>query len=467
VFLPEHHGSALVFSGVPGVPGAVCVVKLGKREIDALACPPDRRDMIVFDDELTGFAVRVTCHGAKVFIFQYWQGGKVHRLRLGAYGDLTPAQARKLAEAARGKVAGGGSPTAERRARIAAEAGTMAARKQRAEADALTFAVLLEQWQALGLKDRRERYRAEAVRALRVNFDRLAGLPAHQVDAAAARRTLDSIAKDRGSMMARRSHAYARAMYGWAMRRDLLSANPFAGLTMEGREVSRDRVLSDVEIGEVWRAAGTLGWPYGPYLRFLMLTLQREAETAGLRRPELAPDMSTWELPGERTKNGKPHLVHLDEPARAILRDAPKLPVDRTKSGKPRPTASPLVFTTTGTAPIASFFKPKQRLDAAIVAERAELAAESGTEPAPLVPWRLHDLRRTGVTVLARLGVRWEVADKLLNHAHGAISGVAAVYQRHDFMTEREAALVAWAAHVLAMAKGRPAAGNVVDFRRA
>jgi hypothetical protein len=59
------------------------------------------------------------------------------------------------------------------------------------------------------------------------------------------------------------------------------------------------------------------------------------------------------------------------------------------------------------------------------------------------------------VTVLARLGVRWEVADKLLNHVQGAIRGVAAIYQRHEFLAEREAALGAWAAHVLAVGKGR------------
>ena len=79
------------------------------------------------------------------------------------------------------------------------------------------------------------------------------------------------------------------------------------------------------------------------------------------------------------------------------------------------------------------------------MAERAKLAAE----PTPLGPWRLHDFRRTGVSVLARLGVRWEEADKVLNHTSGAIKGVAAVYRRYDFLAEREDALATWAAHVL------------------
>lgn len=125
-----------------------------------------------------------------------------------------------------------------------------------------------------------------------------------------------------------------------------------------------------------------------------------------------------------------------------------------------------LTGTTTGERPIASFSKPKVRLDEAIVEERARIAAERGLPAAPLVPWRLHDLRRTGVTVLARLGVRWEVADKLLNHVQGRIHGVAAIYQRYEFLPEREAALTAWMQHVLS-ASGKSVASNVVELRRA
>ena len=62
--------------------------------------------------------------------------------------------------------------------------------------------------------------------------------------------------------------------------------------------------------------------------------------------------------------------------------------------------------------------------------------------------WRLHDLRRTAVSGMARLGVPPHVADKILNHQTGTISGVAAVYQRHEFMKERKEALDLWATHV-------------------
>ena len=90
------------------------------------------------------------------------------------------------------------------------------------------------------------------------------------------------------------------------------------------------------------------------------------------------------------------------------------------------------VFSTTGTLPFQAFSAAKRELD-----------ATSG-----VTGWRLHDLRRTCVSGMAGLGIAPHVADKILNHQSGTISGVAAVYQRHQFLAERKAALEKWAAHV-------------------
>ena len=86
---------------------------------------------------------------------------------------------------------------------------------------------------------------------------------------------------------------------------------------------------------------------------------------------------------------------------------------------------------------------------------RAKAAADAGTSPAPLVPWSVHDLRRTVATGLQRLGVRLEVTEAVLNHISGSRGGIAGVYQRHDWAAEKRAALDAWAAHVLSVAAGR------------
>ena len=70
-----------------------------------------------------------------------------------------------------------------------------------------------------------------------------------------------------------------------------------------------------------------------------------------------------------------------------------------------------------------------------------------------MAAWRLHDLRRTCVSGMARLGIAPHIADKILNHQSGTISGVAAVYQRHEFLRERRDALERWGAHVAKIVK--------------
>jgi hypothetical protein len=93
----------------------------------------------------------------------------------------------------------------------------------------------------------------------------------------------------------------------------------------------------------------------------------------------------------------------------------------------------------------------------------AVIAAEE-QEERPLEPWRYHDLRRTFATGMQRLGIRFEVTEALLNHVGSARSGVAGVYQRHDWKDEKRTALDAWAGHVsnLLCVSGN----NVVQLRR-
>jgi integrase len=184
------------------------------------------------------------------------------------------------------------------------------------------------------------------------------------------------------------------------------------------KEVARDRVLDDKELARVILAARKMGGAYGGIVELLALTGQRREEAAGLTWQELNLEQRVWTIPKSRTKNSKIHLVHLSEQSMAVLkRAAPQ---------------GPLVFSKLGTKPFQEFSRAKRVLD--------EFSGVSG--------WRLHDLRRTCVSGMARLGVAPHVADKILNHQAGTISGVAAVYQRHEFLVERQKALDVWGAHL-------------------
>ncbi len=213
-------------------------------------------------------------------------------------------------------------------------------------------------------------------------------------------------------------------------------ANPFQSLPIAAGVTVRERVLSDGELAQVWAAAGAMEYPWGPFFQLAMLTLQRREEVAGMRWSELPHDLSLWTLPGVRMKNGRPHDVHMSEAARAVLRSLPRIE------------GCDFVFTTTGKTPVSGFSKAKAALDAAVEKARAEPTEPARRKQEPMPEWRTHDLRRSGVSALARLGFDSIVVDKILAHQPAKLRGVAAVYQRHDFARERAAALDAWAAHV-------------------
>src|SRR5262249_34029248 len=107
------------------------------------------------------------------------------------------------------------------------------------------------------------------------------------------------------------------------------------------------------------------------------------------------------------------------------------------------PRIGPMVFTLNGKRPMAVHQLIEQ------------LRGDAG-----LIDVRLHDLRRTLRTGLAKLGVSFEVAERVLNHA---MPGLQAVYNRYNYLAEKRTALTLWAEHVLALAKKREAA--VVTFR--
>jgi len=405
--------------------------KLTDRFLATLKVEEGRKDRLVFDSACPSLGVRVTAKGTRTFITQWTDPATRRKVRepIGVWGNLTIDQAREAARARLGAVAKGINPKAER-ARQRAET-----ERERAEM-ALTFGALVEEWTALHLAHRRERYRTEAVRAIRHAFPDLLKRPAARITKADAVNALDRLARDGKAAMAGRTMAYARAAFHWAEKRGKVPGNPFQGLPLSSGATVRERVLSDGELAEMWAAAGTLGYPFGPFFKLLTLTLQRREEVAGMCWSELAEDLSVWTIPGSRMKNSKPHDVHLPGATRAILRKIPRVE------------GCDFVFSTTGRTHISGLSKAKIALDAAITKARFDAAQKTGRKPSALVPWRLHDLRRSGVSALARLGFDSIVVDKILAHQPAKLLGVASVYQRHDFARERAQALDAWAEHI-------------------
>jgi integrase len=208
-------------------------------------------------------------------------------------------------------------------------------------------------------------------------------------------------------------------------------------------------VLRDHELRTIWKHAGTDH--YGSIIKLLMLTGQRADEIAGLRWPELTettvpekriadtirlPQFSikVIDLPAERTKNKKPHLVPLSEQAAAIIAQQPRR---ANNDGGLRE----FVFGI-GQRGFSGWSRCKERLDERIAKELGE----------PLEPWTPHDLRRTMSTVMnGSLDVLPHVVEAILNHVSSQASGksgVAGVYNKAVYLRERAEALKLWADHL-------------------
>ncbi|UPY35431.1 site-specific integrase [Sediminicoccus sp. KRV36] len=433
--------------------------------IEAFKPMDGAKDRLAFDTECKGLGVRVTRISARqdgaeqfnrIFLVQWTDTATGRRVRepLGVWGALTIKQAREAAKIRLGRLAAGFDPKAEREARKAEDdQKRQDAARAKIEAQ-FTLEKLIEDWAKLHLASRRPRYAAEAERALRVTFAAHLKSPARRLDHEAVIAALDALAGDGKAAMAGRTMAYGRACYGWAVKRRRLALNPFAGLpAIEGGNPARDRVLTDAEVGEVWRAAEGLGQPFGPIIRLGLLTAQRREEVAAMRWSELAADGASWNLPNRRAKNGRAHIIHLSEAARAVLASVVRIE------------GQDLIFTTTGKTAPSGFSRAKRALDAAIMDARIKAGA-CGDQPEG-EGWRLHDFRRTAVTWMAGAGFPPHVADKILNHVQGTISGVAAVYQKQEFLAERKAALEAWGAHVVICGEGKAKDAKVASLSEA
>ena len=265
---------------------------------------------------------------------------------------------------------------------------------------------------------------------------------------------LDAIEAKSSGARANRVLANVRRLFSWAVERGIIEASPAANVKAPGQEQARDRVLTDGEVTAFLRACEGMGEPFGPLFRLLLLTGQRREEVGALPWAELDVSGALWRLPAARTKNKRASDVPLAEQAVAILEGL-----------MPRsPLVFPAAFTRAGHAevrPVSGFGRAKDRLDGLMLAELRKVDPE-----ATLPDWRLHDLRRTAASGMARLGVAVHVVEKLLNHVSGTFAGVVGVYQRHDFMAEKRAAAQAWANYLDGLTAEKPASVVRLEMAR-
>ena len=390
------------------------------RTIDAIKpCPTG--DVYTWDTNLRGFGLRVTPKGVKSYVLQYRvTGGPSRRKTIGIHGSpWTTQTARKEAERLLMIVRQGVDPVE-------------AQREAKCKEKALNVSAYCDFFVDLYLQPHWPDTWPEAMRTLenvvKPRWGKRSLLSLKRSDMV---KLMDEYADRPGRK--KYVHSLLRKMFNWAVDREDIEVSPLAGMKAPKAVASRRRVLGQEELVCLWKACDQVGWPWGPYVRLLILTMQRRQEVAEMDWSEIDLLAKTWTLPAERAKNGEAHIVSLSN-----------LAIDQLKAMQPK--ASGFVFTTTGKTAVSGFSRAKRTLDTemiVIMKERQRTGA-GGVTVVSIAEWRLHDIRRTGATNLQALGIPIEVTEAVLNHISGTRAGVAGIYNRYKYEPEKRAALDAW-----------------------
>jgi integrase len=364
----------------------------------------------ITDARCQGLELRVTSTGAKSFAFQYRskRDGKVVRLTLGSYPDLSLAKARSIVEGHRRSIAEGGDPREQKQAAVT-----------EAKAHGTTLDEVAEMYLEQYAKPNKASWRDDKslLRRPRAKWKRI---PISAVTDDHIAKLLDEIA-DEAPVSANRTQSVLHTLFRWAKEpgRKFVTANPVADMPRRARETPKDRVLSDDEIRKLWRALDTEPRrTIALALKLILLTAARPGMVSGMLRDELhdldgeAPE---WHLPAHRMKNRKPFIVPLSPQAVAIIEEAMPGPDE------------PVIFH-------SRFHKrasiERQALSQAVI----ELIDRLG-----MAKWTPHDLRRTAATLARRHGVPRDHVRALLAHTE---DDVTSIYDQYDMLAEKRAAVI-------------------------
>jgi integrase len=348
--------------------------------------PRKPRRYALADPELRGHYLRVPPTGAINFTVIVKKGGRQTWESIGTAADLTIEQAREKARVVIKRIKSGElAPTPPQSVEATAQA-----------------------WLTRHVDKNRLRTAYELRRVVNAYITPRIG----DRDFARLRRSdivalLDVIEDKHGPATADAVLSTLRSIAGWVQSRDDTYVPPF---TRNMRRVpaprrQRSRILSDSELRAVWRAADDAGL-LGDIVKLALLTCQRREKIYKMRWADIIDGV--WSIPtepGEKSNGGR---LRLPAAALAVIGNQARIS-DRVFPYRPSTTT-------------------KARFD-----------RQCG------VSFRLHDLRRTGRTLLSRIGVPFEVAEAVLGHR---AKGVAPVYDRYDRETEKGVALARLAATI-------------------
>jgi integrase len=383
-----------------------------------------------FDSNTPGLALRVTGGGHRAWslIFTAPDNGKRARMALGTYPALSLSAARTRAEEARACLQDGGDP------RRATGRGV----------PEMTVAKLVDQYVADPEKAKLRSIK-EIKRRLDVNALPVIGtITLAQLTRRDVRNVTDPILRRGARTQAWHTFKDLSAVLRWGVRNEYLAHNPIEGVDAPGGFTPGERTLSDEEIRTLWHVLPTAlakSVAAQRIIKLCLITGQRLGEVSGMARAELDLKRKLWALPAARVKNAYAHTVPLSDLAVSLI-EAALADAGDSKFVFPTEEGSAL------TAP-----RVTRTIARAHEADEERPLGRFGIEA-----WSAHDLRRTCLTNLAKLGVVPHTIAHVANHRSLTKSGVTfAHYVQHSYEGEKRAALDLWADRISAIVADKKA----------
>lgn len=391
------------------------------RERTIRSAKPQDKEYRLNDGE--GLYLRVRPSGSKTWLALIRHQGKNYTKTLGNYPEITLAQARELNQDFRRTVQHG--------------VVNLSGPSSVSELFSIWFEDYVEKVRTSeenneALKSRFERYVLSEIGSLKLE----------EVRRGLIVQTLDKVVKLGYNRVANLLLSEIRQMFTYAAVREWILGDPTVGISkidVGGHERPSERFLTKDEL----RLIKSFLRPHAPsgevnFFRVInfrtemalllgLSTLARSIEIASAHSDFIDLNSNTWIIPDHITKNKTEHLVHLNCVSRKVfsLLIEEYGPGFLFKSSSPRGYVDPRTFTRT--------LVDRQGREKPLKGRRnsTELSLPGGR-------WTMHDLRRTGATMMGELGISNEVIDLCLNHKE--VDKVRRTYQKQQRLAERQQA---------------------------
>lgn len=407
-----------------------------QRDVDRLA-PESERYEVYFKDPV-GLGVRVAPRsnrypdGRKVYtLFYRTQDGRFRRYTFGGtVSDWKLAEVKTEARRLLGQVAQGGDPQSDKQEAKERERERKASKRNgipKGQGLAAFIDRYFDDPEVSKKKSAREKRRI-------LEKDLLGALGDRKINEIEGADIEFALSEKGATVAANRLLSHSRTFFRWLCRNPksgtkYLKHDPTLGIAKPlERENKRERYLIPNEIPIFWHACDSVPDPYGPLLRFALLTGARRSECAYLEWSEIDHEEKVWMLPARKAKNNTAHVIPLSSLAWKIIET------------QPRVHGSPYVFARADGGIVTTWGATTEALNAACGFERMEDEDAPGSWISP------HDLRRTASTGLARLRVKPHIRERVLCHSKSALDKS---YDQWDYVDEKREALEAWAERVL------------------